>query len=68
MNVCVCVCVCVCMYVCMYEVTVSMELSPPWETNSRRSSQLFPGLSWNPKAYYQIHKNTSLVPILRQIV
>jgi hypothetical protein len=39
---------------------------PPQEGNSHSGNKI-PRLLWNPKIYYRVHNNPSLVPILTQL-
>jgi len=41
-----------------------MEHSPSWVANSHSANQEIPRLLWNPEAYYCVHKNLPLVPVL----
>ena len=41
-----------------------MEQSPFWEANRFSATQEIPGISWNPKVHYRIHKSPPPVSIL----
>jgi len=44
-----------------------MEQSPSWETNRFSDSQEIPGILWNSKIHYRIHKRPPHVPLTSQI-
>jgi hypothetical protein len=48
-------------------LTNSMKLCCSWKSASRSATQEFPNIMSNPKAYYRVHKNPSLVPVLNQM-
>jgi hypothetical protein len=45
-----------------------MDQSRSWKTNNRPASQKIPGLLWNPKVHYRVHKSLPLVPFLNYCV
>jgi hypothetical protein len=53
-------------YLLTYLLTYSLERNP-WEANRFSVSQEIPGILWNSKVHYCIHKCPSPVPILSQL-
>ena len=48
-------------------LTYSMEQRYSWEANRFSASQEIPGVLWNPKVQYCIHKCPTPVPIMSQL-
>ena len=51
----------------VYLLTYSLEQSPTWEANSSSANQEIPGILWNLKVHYRVHKCPPPVPIRSQL-